>query len=247
MAEVCAMGRESPGTWERRGLILAFLTIGMATLLVIVERTPIGMVVLLTVFAGSFIYPTKCFIDDLCPNVGQTGKRWRLTGGLACIVIFAVVIGIWFWPTPRMRITKEVPQAPQPGQTLKVNFWLRNDGRDAEYRLLYRILFVDSIPAAVKDRGEMEENLWKKFEQSPKILPDGEILGGEETWGSLLDESLTQDQISHLRPDSSAAVHVMGEFQYTDWISERPLQFCNLYQANVEVLPRCFHHNGVRH
>lgn len=223
------MAKETTGLWERRALILAFLTIGMATLLVIIEKTPFGMVVLLTVLVASFIYPVKCLIDELYPNTSRR-KKWSMTcGGMLAIVFVAILIGIWFWPTSRLRITKETPNPLQPNAPVTVNLNLRNDGRDVGYLLGYRIMFVDSLPINQKDREEMEETLWQKFERTKKFLPRGDILQGEETWLTMGDDALTQDQIARLRPDNSASVYIMGEFQFAGLLSERPLQFCNLF------------------
>lgn len=234
-----------------KALVIACLTIAAAALLAIVEKSPLGMVLLLIVFVAAMLYPISAFTNWQNPK--QSAREKRIVKALFVLVtmLAAGLMGYWFWPTPRIRVVSISPWEPKPGVPQDVNMYLRNDGRDARFKLAFRIFYVDRNFASETDRAEMEENLWQQFMSKPDFMPEQDILNGETTWLTFghspnreLELVLTPDQVTRLQ-GGIPCVYIMAQFRYVDTISERNLDFCEYFQKDVTVLPRCVHHNGV--
>jgi hypothetical protein len=241
------MPKQEEQKWAARALVLACMTIAMTILVVIVEKTPLGMVLLLLAFLAYTVYPIIYLTGFNNPL--RRRERWaKIIITFAIVIAFAIGMGFLFWPLPRIRITKEepYPYPPVSTQPITVNLYLRNDGRDARVEIAYQIFFVDYNPLTPKERGEMEEKLWDKFKQNPRAMPAMDIATAEETWTTLPGDVLSNDQITRLMANTNgASIYVMGQFRNTDLISEKNLDFCSLFQNRQGVLPRCVQHNGI--
>lgn len=239
--------------WEARGLVLACMTIAMAILLVIVEKTPLGMVFLLVAFVAYTVYPVVYLTGFSDP--AKRKSRWvRVIVSLVLIVCFGWVLGVMFWPTPRIRITKLDPFPLASGSPVQINLTLRNDGRDARIEILHHIFFADLVPADDTERSGMEDKLWQDFILHPVSQSPMDILTSEETWTTVGSGEfiLNKDQFDRLAvpsssasPSKKAVIYVMGKFHYTDMISEKDLDFCAILQNKPGVVVRCSNHNGV--
>src|ERR1700693_1708176 len=150
-AETYAMPKQEEQKWAARALVLACMTIAMTILVVIVEKTPLGVVLLLAAFLAYTVYPIiylTGFNDPL-----KRRERWaRVIISFTLAVGFAVGIGLVFWPPPRIRLEREDPYPfpPIATQPVAVNLYLRNDGRDARIEIAYQIFFVDFNPVTPK-------------------------------------------------------------------------------------------------
>jgi hypothetical protein len=149
------MSKPEDQRWAARALVLACMTIAMTILMVIIERTPLGMLALLVSFFGYSVYPIIYLTGFSDPT--RRKERWlRLIITFAVVVAFTVGIGILFWPSPRIRILSLQPHPPQPDKPVEVNLQIRNGGRDAKIVIAYKVFFVDLLPRERKERAEME-------------------------------------------------------------------------------------------
>ncbi len=245
--------QDSAERWAVKALVIACMTIAAAALLVIVEKSPIGMVVLLTVFVAAMVYPIVEFVKWKNPTQSPREKAFLNFVLIVVTVLAACVLGDIFWPSPRIRVVSVGPAQPTPNQPQTANLYIRNDGRDARIQFVFRLFYVDRNFRDERDRDEMEEHLWEQFQAKPGLMPEQDILNGETTWLTMghddtqpnLDLVLSGDQVTRLLHPTGPCVYMMGQFRYVDLISERTLDFCEYFQSNIAVIPRCVHHNGV--
>jgi hypothetical protein len=238
------MAKQEEQRWAEWAVVLACMTIAMTILMVIIEKTPLGMLVLLVAFLAYSVYPVLYLTGYFNP-LRRKERLFRVVIAFCCLIGFSVWIGFLFWPSPRIHITRVEPRLPIRDIPV-INLNLRNDGRDAHIEIFYQVFFVDILPWEPKEKEEMEQKLWEDFKRNPQLQTSLDIANGEEAWTTIFGTKLNQDQIKRFTDyTNGASVYVMGQFRYTDLISERNIDFCALFQNQQGVVPRCTKHNGA--
>src|ERR1700733_7557733 len=112
--------------WAHRALVLACLTIAMAAALVIIEKTPLGMVVLLLVFLVGTTYPVMFLAGWFDPAHRKT-RVLRFLLPMLVLLVLTGWMGYAFWPKPKIRIVEIVPEPITANVPLSVALTYRND------------------------------------------------------------------------------------------------------------------------
>jgi hypothetical protein len=237
--------------WAHRALVLACLTIAMAAALVIIEKTPLGMVALLAVFLLSSTYPVMFFTGWFTPE-HRKKRVARLASPMLLLLAFTGWIGYTFWPKPKIRVLEMQPEHIFANVPLSVRLTYRNDGHDANVVVFYRLIPVDDVPFDMTEREKQEDSIWNTFKNGPTRMPHrATVLEGTTEYGTMVSDLLVSPALAAtfntpfsptdkvLGARRGPGIYIVGEIRFVGIITEVPVSFCGLFQGDVDLSPKC--------